>query len=299
MSQSYSFLGLASNAIDGNRDGIYIHGSCAHTANHLNPWWRVDLLKSYKVKLIVLTSREDCCPEQINGAEILIGDSLANNGNSNPRCAVVQNLGSGMTTVYHCNGMVGRYVNVVKPDKTESVVFSELEYLQHRSPKVQALQSNNAFLAASSPLSSSVLLPPDFRLDCWEAVPFIPHPEVFQVPDQLAPPGGADKLSSVVAGCPQHPLAATPSPNRAAVLDSMSHGATEKIEEGSTAREAAPKPPEEGTAMSMMAPPGRMQQRRPGRAWDPAVRHTVWPGSESWSGGKGSTSEETENSLSL
>ncbi|XP_028673639.1 fucolectin-4-like [Erpetoichthys calabaricus] len=127
MSQSYSFLGLASNAIDGNRDGTYIHGSCAHTANHLNPWWRVDLLKSYKVKLIVLTSREDCCPEQINGAEILIGDSLKNDGNINPRCAVVQNLGTGMTIVYHCNGMVGRYVNVVKPDKTESIVFSELE----------------------------------------------------------------------------------------------------------------------------------------------------------------------------
>ncbi|KAG2471333.1 CEA20 protein, partial [Polypterus senegalus] len=91
-------------------------------------------------------------------------------------------------------------------------------------------------------------LPPDSGLDCWEAGPFIPHPEVFQVPDQLvliAPPGGADKPSSVVAGCPQHPLVATPSPNRAAVVDSMSHGATGKIEVGSTAREAVPKRPGE------------------------------------------------------
>ncbi|KAG2466454.1 VIP2 kinase, partial [Polypterus senegalus] len=91
-------------------------------------------------------------------------------------------------------------------------------------------------------------LPPDSGLDCWEAGPFIPHPEVFQVPDQLvliAPPGGADKLSSVVAGSLQHPLVATPSPNRAAVVDSMSHGATGEIEERSTAIETAPKPPGE------------------------------------------------------
>ncbi|KAG2470081.1 CC180 protein, partial [Polypterus senegalus] len=85
----------------------------------------------------------------------------------------------------------------------------------------------------------------------------MPHPEVIQVPDQLvliAPPGGADKPSSVVAGSLQHPLAATPSPNRAAVVDSMSHGATGEIEEESTARETAPKRPGEGIAMSIMAP---------------------------------------------
>ncbi|KAG2466438.1 MOB3B kinase, partial [Polypterus senegalus] len=74
---------------------------------------------------------------------------------------------------------------------------------------------------------------------------------------------------------PLHPLAATPSPNRAAVVDSMSHGATGKIEEESTARETAPKRPGEGIAMSMMAPLGRMRQRCPGRAWDPAVRHNL------------------------
>ncbi|KAG2459937.1 GA2L3 protein, partial [Polypterus senegalus] len=60
-------------------------------------------------------------------------------------------------------------------------------------------------------------------------------------------------------------LAATPSPNRAVVVDSMSHGATGEIEEESTARETAPKRPGGGIAKSMMAPPGRMHQRRPGR----------------------------------
>ncbi|KAG2459884.1 S45A3 protein, partial [Polypterus senegalus] len=76
-----------------------------------------------------------------------------------------------------------------------------------------------------------------------------------EVPDQLvliAPPGGADKPSSVVAGSLQHPLAATPSPNRAAVVDSMSHGATGEIEEGSTARETAPKRPGEVVAHGIL-----------------------------------------------
>ncbi|KAG2463667.1 IRPL2 protein, partial [Polypterus senegalus] len=68
---------------------------------------------------------------------------------------------------------------------------------------------------------------------------------------------------------------ATPSPNQA-VVDSMSHGAMGETEEGPTARETAPRHPGEGIALSMLAPPGRMQQRRPGQAWDPTVRHTTF-----------------------
>ncbi|KAG2459840.1 TES protein, partial [Polypterus senegalus] len=153
--------------------------------------------------------------------------------------------------------------------------------VSHRPNTVPSTKHTKTTLSCSTtPPRQPRPLPPDSGLDCWEAGPFIPHPEVFQVPDQLvliAPPGGADKPSSVVAGCPQHPLAATPSPNRAAVVDSMSHGATGKIEEGSTAREAAPKRPGEGTAMSMMAPPGCKQQRRSGRAWNRLSVTTVTP----------------------
>uniref|UniRef100_A0A3B4FKP1 Zgc:171424 n=1 Tax=Pundamilia nyererei TaxID=303518 RepID=A0A3B4FKP1_9CICH len=61
------------NAIDGNRASNFNQGSCACTNNNLNPWWRLDLLKTYKINTVTITNRQDCCPERINGAEIRIG----------------------------------------------------------------------------------------------------------------------------------------------------------------------------------------------------------------------------------
>lgn len=76
--------GLAYNAIDGNRDGIYDHGSCAHTKLHHSPWWRVNLLQEYKVFSVTITT-EASTPEALDGAEIRIGNSLVNDGIDNPR----------------------------------------------------------------------------------------------------------------------------------------------------------------------------------------------------------------------
>ena len=72
----YSGEGHAQNAIDGNRDPDYHHGSCAHTEEQTNPWWRVDLLRQYTITSVAITN--------INGAEIHIGSSLLDNGNGNP-----------------------------------------------------------------------------------------------------------------------------------------------------------------------------------------------------------------------
>ena len=83
-SGQYDAFGAASNAIDGNRDSNYHAGSCTHTAAQTNPWWRVDLLESYIVTSITITNRGDCCPERLNGAEIHIGNSLQDNGVTNP-----------------------------------------------------------------------------------------------------------------------------------------------------------------------------------------------------------------------
>jgi len=80
----WASFGHASNAIDGNRDSIYEHGSCSHTHTQDDPWWRLDLLDKYVVTSITITNRKDYLPERLDGAEIRIGNSLLNNGNSNP-----------------------------------------------------------------------------------------------------------------------------------------------------------------------------------------------------------------------
>ncbi|XP_078503282.1 fucolectin-like [Lissotriton helveticus] len=120
------FLSDAINAIDGNQDPEFVHGSCSHTAYQQNPWWRVDLLKPYKMYSISITNR-NVIPERLNGAEILIGNSLSNYGNNNARCAYISGIAAGATQTFHCHGMVGRYVNIIIRGRQECLTLCEVQ----------------------------------------------------------------------------------------------------------------------------------------------------------------------------
>lgn len=69
--------------MDGNRDTNLQNGFCTHTLESDNPWWRLDLNKSYYVSIVRITNRMDCCWERILNAQIRIGDSVTNNGSDN------------------------------------------------------------------------------------------------------------------------------------------------------------------------------------------------------------------------
>ncbi|TNN02853.1 hypothetical protein fugu_010340 [Takifugu bimaculatus] len=124
-SSLYQF-GSAYNAIDGSHDSTWEHGSCSHTSNDITPWWRLDLRKTHKVLAVNITNM-DTNPERLNGAEIRIGDSLENNGNANPRCAVISDIPAGNSVGFACDGMDGRYVNIVLPDREEFLTLCEVE----------------------------------------------------------------------------------------------------------------------------------------------------------------------------
>ncbi|XP_051947955.1 uncharacterized protein LOC127619190 [Xyrauchen texanus] len=117
----------AEKAIDGVRKAPGSATSCSMTENDISPWWRLDLLDNYLVSTVVITNRADCCPDQINGAEIRIGNSLENNGNNNPRCAVIPSIAAGASASYSCSGMEGRYVNVFIPGHQTYLTLCEVE----------------------------------------------------------------------------------------------------------------------------------------------------------------------------
>ncbi|XP_033496815.2 fucolectin-1-like [Epinephelus lanceolatus] len=119
--------GIAYLAIDGNRIGYWNQGSCTHTKADFNPWWRLDLGKTHKVFSVNVTNTVDSVPQRLNGAEIRIGDSLENNGNNNPRCAVISSIPGGFTHTFQCNGMNGRYINIVIPGRAEYLTLCEVE----------------------------------------------------------------------------------------------------------------------------------------------------------------------------
>ncbi|CAI9570431.1 unnamed protein product [Staurois parvus] len=78
--------------------------------------------------LVVITNRVlECCKERIIGAEIRIGNSVENGGVSNPRCGVITSMESGESLFFSCNGMVGRYVTVTVPRRTEHLILCEVQ----------------------------------------------------------------------------------------------------------------------------------------------------------------------------
>ncbi|XP_073418097.1 fucolectin-like [Dendrobates tinctorius] len=123
----WGYLSMAINAIDGNQEADFYRGSCSHTHYDYSPWLRVDLLSSYKINHITITNRKDCCEERLNGAEILVGDSLSDNGNNNPRCAVVTAIPRGGTQTFQCHNMVGRYVNIIVRGRYEHLHLCEVQ----------------------------------------------------------------------------------------------------------------------------------------------------------------------------
>uniref|UniRef100_A0A672PIG6 Fucolectin tachylectin-4 pentraxin-1 domain-containing protein n=1 Tax=Sinocyclocheilus grahami TaxID=75366 RepID=A0A672PIG6_SINGR len=113
--QSSTLRYEANTAIDDND----FH--CTHTETETNPWWRLDMMDLQIIQEVIITNRMDCCFEQINGAEIRIGNSLENNGNNNPI------IPAGASYSYSCPDMVGRYVNVVIPQETRFLALCEVE----------------------------------------------------------------------------------------------------------------------------------------------------------------------------
>ncbi|XP_050970700.1 fucolectin-1-like isoform X1 [Labeo rohita] len=118
---------FAEHAIDFSPDSSMFWSSCSSTDVQTNPWWMVDLHYIYRVSRVVITNRLDCCPEQINGAEIRIGNSLENNGNNNPLCTVISSIPAGVSSTYLCNNMEGRYVNLFIPGDSKILTLCEVE----------------------------------------------------------------------------------------------------------------------------------------------------------------------------
>ncbi|XP_051501813.1 uncharacterized protein LOC127410684 isoform X2 [Myxocyprinus asiaticus] len=121
------FSWFAGQAIDGNRGfNTQANTACSSTNIESSPWWSVDLNHVYQVNTVVI-SNIICCPERIIGAEIRIGNSLENDGNNNPICAVIPSIPAGNSSKFSCGGMEGRYVNLIIPGNMKQLTLCEVE----------------------------------------------------------------------------------------------------------------------------------------------------------------------------
>ncbi|XP_026054835.1 fucolectin-like [Carassius auratus] len=141
-------LWSAEQAIDYNPGFIQPSSSCSSTNIQTNPWWRVDLSSVHRVNRVIITNRLDNSTERINGAQIRIGNSLENNGNSNPICAVISSIPAGVSSTYTCNDMEGRYVNLFIPGYSKCLTLCEVEVYEEGIPILYYI---NAFVYGTKP----------------------------------------------------------------------------------------------------------------------------------------------------
>ena len=73
--QSFTaFAGHASRAVDGKKTTACGSNSCTHTVKERNTWWKVDLGDDYKVGMIKITNRGDCCSGMLKDFDIRVGN---------------------------------------------------------------------------------------------------------------------------------------------------------------------------------------------------------------------------------
>ena len=69
--------GVASLAVDGNKNRDWNQGFCIHTASQTDPWWRVDLGASLPVAEVVIVNRLcTSCTNHMKAFEIRIGKAI-------------------------------------------------------------------------------------------------------------------------------------------------------------------------------------------------------------------------------
>ncbi|XP_069815849.1 fucolectin-1-like isoform X2 [Dendropsophus ebraccatus] len=120
----YHGSGMAINAIDGNREGVYRMKSCILTKSDFSPWWRLDLHEPRRIGAVVVVNRKDCCWDRLKGAQVRVGNATKN---ENPVCGTITEAEPGLVSRLCCAGMVGRYISIVIPDREEILNLCEVE----------------------------------------------------------------------------------------------------------------------------------------------------------------------------
>ncbi|CAH1779917.1 unnamed protein product, partial [Owenia fusiformis] len=140
----------AKNAIDGHTDGIHRKNAqhpCAHSLSKTNePWWLVDLGRSYHISGVKLWNRRDCCGERLRNFEImvtneLIGDKTDRQKDSEwKQCTKVSGILNTASEVLCCQTpMQGRYLKLQMLGEKETLTLCEIEIFGGTDSSVDCL----------------------------------------------------------------------------------------------------------------------------------------------------------------
>ncbi|KAM7435782.1 Protein sidekick-1 [Porites harrisoni] len=140
-SQSSTFKS-SGRAVDGDSNTDFNVGSCAHTLDEKQPWWRVDLGNVELVNEVYVVNRGGCCGNRLNPFEIRVGVNSSNGGITNPKCGDGYSVLEGKGASFFCRpSLYGRYVTIRRHDeRTIALHFCEVEvYSARRACQIQAI----------------------------------------------------------------------------------------------------------------------------------------------------------------
>ncbi|XP_049819209.1 sushi, von Willebrand factor type A, EGF and pentraxin domain-containing protein 1 [Aethina tumida] len=103
--------GSALNANDGEKSTDHDGKRCSETQKEASPWWQVDLLRAYAVKVVRVTTRGCCGHQPLQDLEIRVGNS-SSDLQRNPLCAWFPGtIDEGVTKTFTCaRSLIGQYV---------------------------------------------------------------------------------------------------------------------------------------------------------------------------------------------
>ncbi|CAH1169570.1 unnamed protein product [Phaedon cochleariae] len=103
--------GSALNANDGDKSTEHDGKRCTETHKETSPWWQVDLLKPYPVKVIRITTRGCCGHQPLQDLEIRVGNS-SSDLQKNPLCAWFPGtIDEGVSKTFTCaRVLIGQHV---------------------------------------------------------------------------------------------------------------------------------------------------------------------------------------------
>ncbi|CAB4023112.1 partial [Paramuricea clavata] len=121
---------ISQRAVDGNSNSNWYGNSCYETLYEPVPhWWRVNFEEEIQVARVVITNRGDCCGDRLSNFGIKIGNSLKENGVTNPACGETHlAVPQGQTKTFACSPpMKGQYLVIHSFLTDRPMVFCEVQ----------------------------------------------------------------------------------------------------------------------------------------------------------------------------
>lgn len=150
--------GQPSNANDGELTTVHDGKRCTETQKEVSPWWQVDLLRPYPIRIVRITTRGCCGHQPLQDLEIRVGNST--DLQKNPLCAWFPGtLEEGITKTFSCaRTLVGQNVFVQLVGVEGSLSLCEVEIFTTDEFSTDRCASEKA---ASAEISS-------FDRNCYE-----------------------------------------------------------------------------------------------------------------------------------